>query len=95
MPDCAIMPLFHQGRIARKERFLLWLTRRPADEATHVLDGIALALGQRGIFGHRFPGSGRGGELVQKLAPEHLFVLPLRRFSAPANGDQEGYAAEN
>ena len=61
----------------------------PADESAHVLDRIALALGHSGILGHRFPGTGRGSELVQKLAPEHLFVLPLRCFSAPANGDQE------
>ena len=61
----------------------------PADKTAHVLDRIALAFGQRGIFGYRFPGAGRGGELVQKIAPEHFFVLPLRRFPAPANGDQE------
>ena len=61
----------------------------PADEATHVLDRIALALGQCGIFGHRLPGTGRGGKFVQELAPEHFFVLPLGRFPAPANGDQE------
>jgi len=61
----------------------------PADKTAHVLDRIALALGHSGILGHRFPGTGRGSELVQKLAPEHLFVLPLRCFSAPANGNQE------
>ena len=61
----------------------------PADEAAHILDRISLALGQCGILGYRFPGAGRSGELVQKLAPEHLFVLPLGRFPAPANGDQE------
>ena len=61
----------------------------PADEAAHVHDRIALALGQRGIFGHRFPGAGCGSELVQKLAPEHFFVLPLRRLSAPAYGDEQ------
>ena len=61
----------------------------PADETAHVLDRIALALGQCGIFGHRLPSACRGGELIQKLAPEHFFVLPLGRFSAPANGDQE------
>ena len=61
----------------------------PADESAHILDGITLALGHGSIFGHRFPGAGRGGELVQKLAPEHLFVLPLGRFPAPANGNQE------
>ena len=61
----------------------------PADEAAHVLDRISLALGQRGILGYRFPGAGRGDELVQKLAPEHLFVLPLGRFPAPAYGDEQ------
>ena len=61
----------------------------PADKTAHVLDRISLALGQCGIFGHRFPGAGCGGKFVQKLAPEHLFVLPFGRFSTPANGDQE------
>ena len=61
----------------------------PADEAAHVLDGIALALGHGSVLGYRFPGAGCSGELVQKLAPEHFFVLPLRRFPAPANGDQK------
>ena len=61
----------------------------PADEAAHVLDRIALALGQCGILGYRFPGAGRGGELVQKPAPEHLFVLPFGRFPAPAYGDEQ------
>ena len=61
----------------------------PADEAAYVFDRIALTLGQCSILGHRFPGARRSGELVQKLAPEHFFVLPLRRFPAPANGNQE------
>ena len=61
----------------------------PADESAHILDGITLALGHGSIFGHRLPGTGRGGKFVQELAPEHFFVLPLRRFPAPANGNQE------
>ena len=50
---------------------------------------LALGLGHGGVVVHRLAGAGRVGELVQKLAPEHLFVLPLGRFPAPANGDQE------
>ena len=60
-----------------------------ADEAAHVFDRIALAFGHGSVLSHRLPSAGRGSELVQKLAPEHLFVLPLGRFPAPANGDQE------
>ena len=61
----------------------------PADKTAHVFDRIALAFGHGSVLSHRLPSTGRGSELVQKLAPEHLFVLPLRCFSAPANGDQE------
>ena len=59
------------------------------DETTHILHGIAIGLGHGRVVRYSFTGACGGGELVQKLAPHHLFVLPLGRFSAPANGDQE------
>ena len=60
-----------------------------ANEATHVLDVVALALGQRSVFRRRFPGAGGLGQLVQQFAPLKLPVLPLGRLATPANGDEE------
>ena len=60
-----------------------------ANEATNVLDVVALALGQRGVFRRRFPGAGGLGQLVQQFAPVEFFVLPLGGLTAPAYGDEE------
>ena len=61
----------------------------PADEAAHILDRIALALGQCGVLRRRLPSAGGLRKFVQQFTPQHLSVLPLRCLSAPANGDQE------
>ena len=60
-----------------------------ADKAANVLDVVALGLGHGGVVIHRLAGAGRVGELVQKLAPEHLPVLPLRRLAAAAYGNEQ------
>ena len=76
-------PVHHAGVVAPS------VLQVSADETAHILHGIAISLGHGCIVRHTFSGTGRGRELVQKFAPHHLFVLPLGRFSAPANGDQE------
>ena len=60
-----------------------------ADKAADVLDVVALGLGHGGVVVHRLAGAGGVDELVQKLAPEHLPVLPLRRLAAAAYGDEQ------
>ena len=58
---------------------------KPAD----VLDVVALGLAHGGVLGRRLPRAGGPGELIQKFAPEHLPVLPLRRLAAAARGDEQ------
>ena len=60
-----------------------------AHEPADVLDVVALGLTHGGILGHRLPRAGGPGQLLQKFAPEHLPVLPLRRLAAAARGDEQ------
>ena len=46
-------------------------------------------LEEAGVFFRALTGTGGGGELVQKLAPQDLLVLPDGGLAAAANGDQE------
>ena len=60
-----------------------------AHEPADVLDVVALGLAHGGILGHRLPRAGGPGQLLQKFAPEHLPVLPLRRLAAAARSDEQ------